>query len=71
MTGYAYIFTHPGVPCVLHEHSFKWGLGDDIKKLANIRRSNGINSRSKIKIKAADHDMYAYQSATARYRQIE
>lgn len=57
MTGYAYIFTHPGVPCIMHEHVFDKGMGEDIKKLVEMRRRNDINSKSKVKIKAADHDM--------------
>jgi alpha-amylase len=61
MAGYAYIFTHPGVPCILYEHAFQKGMAEDIKKLAEIRRKNGINSKSKIKIITAQDDMCALQ----------
>ena len=33
MLGYAYILTHPGIPCLFWEHHFDWGLADDINKL--------------------------------------
>ncbi len=35
--GYAYILTHPGMPCVLWEHYFDYGLKDAISKLIDIR----------------------------------
>lgn len=36
--GYAYILTHPGVPCVFYEHLFDWGeeLGATIKRLIEV-----------------------------------
>lgn len=36
-SGYAYILTHPGMPCVLWEHYFDNGFGDAIKALIGIR----------------------------------
>lgn len=59
MTGYAYIMTHPGVPCLLHEHVFKWKLADEIKPLVELRRRAGINRRSKLEILCAEDDMCA------------
>lgn len=59
MTGYAYILTHPGVPCLLHDHVFKWKLADDIKPLIELRRRAGIHRRSKLEILCAEDDMCA------------
>jgi hypothetical protein len=63
MEGYAYIMTHPGIPCVLWEHAFDWGLGDDIKALVELRRRNGIVRNSAIEILCADDDMCAPAAA--------
>lgn len=47
---YAYIMTHPGTPCVFWDHFMDGPLGETICKLIKIRRSNKINSRSKVHI---------------------
>ncbi len=46
--GYAYILTHPGVPCVYWKHYFEWGedLQGKIKALINARKIAGVNSGS-------------------------
>jgi hypothetical protein len=38
--GYAYIMTHPGIPCVFWDHYVTWGaeLHNTIKTLAAVRR---------------------------------
>lgn len=36
-TGYAYIMTHPGIPCVLWEHYFDYGKADVINQLIALR----------------------------------
>ncbi len=36
-TGYAYILTHPGMPCIMWEHYFDYGLGGCIKHLVEVR----------------------------------
>ncbi|KAF8062795.1 AMY1.2 [Scenedesmus sp. PABB004] len=58
--GYAYILTHPGVPCVLWEHHFGCGaeLHNAIKTLAAVRRRNGIVSDTPVRIVAAEADLY-------------
>ncbi|KAI8471662.1 MAG: alpha-amylase [Monoraphidium minutum] len=58
--GYAYILTHPGVPCVFWEHYFDWGapLRGAIDSLIQVRLRNGISSESKLTIHAAEGDMY-------------
>jgi len=59
MEGYAYILTHPGVPCVYWPHFFDWGLRDEIQALVRLRKSAGINSESQVAILAADQGRYA------------
>lgn len=59
MQGYAYILTHPGIPCVYWVHFFDWGLKQEIQTLMKIRKSQGIHSESKVTIMAADSSKYA------------
>lgn len=59
MQGYAYILTHPGVPCVYWVHYFDWGLKDEIGKLMRLRRAQGINASSRIEVVRADQTVYA------------
>ncbi|HOD42650.1 MAG TPA: alpha-amylase C-terminal beta-sheet domain-containing protein [Candidatus Wallbacteria bacterium] len=58
MTGYAYILTHPGIPCVFWEHYFDWNLKDQIKKLMAVRQKYGITSSSKLQIANAEVNLY-------------
>ncbi len=46
--GYAYVLTHPGVPCVYWKHYFEWGqdLHDKIAALINARKVAGVNAGS-------------------------
>lgn len=44
MLGYAYILTHPGVPCVFYDHFFDWGLGEGIKELIQVKRDGDTGS---------------------------
>lgn len=59
MQGYAYILTHPGIPCVFWEHVYDWKLKEPIRKLMEIRRAFGLNSGSKLKIEKAEQGIYA------------
>jgi len=59
LQGYAYILTHPGVPCVYWPHFFDWGIGDQLKTLMRLRKSAGIGSASQVDIKAAESGRYA------------
>lgn len=48
---YAYILTHPGIPCVYWKHYFQWndnGLPAAIKALINARKVAGVHSGSQI-----------------------
>jgi alpha-amylase len=58
---YAYILTHPGVPCIFWDHFFKWGAGaqTEIKKLIQIRKQTGIHSESTVNIVKAETGLYA------------
>jgi len=56
LQGYAYIMTHPGVPCVFWTHYFDWGpaIQQTIRQLISIRKTAGLNSSSVVNIVAAD-----------------
>lgn len=56
--GYAYILTHPGIPCIFYDHYFEWDLKAQIQELVQIRKRNFINAESKITILLAESDMY-------------
>lgn len=47
---YAYILTHPGVPCVYWKHYFDWGdvLRNRIRALVNARKVAGVTSGSNL-----------------------
>ena len=49
---YAYILTHPGIPCVYWKHYFDWGgdLRNKIKVLINARKVAGVNSGSELQL---------------------
>ena len=59
MQGYAYILTHPGIPCVFWEHVYDWNLYGKIKRLIAVRKGYSINSGSEVKILKAEHGLYA------------
>jgi len=61
--GYAYILTHPGVPCVFWKHYFDWGedLLNKIKALINARKAAGVKAGSTLNLQdnARDKGIYA------------
>lgn len=61
MMGYAYILTHPGIPCVFWPHLFDWGPGRkaQIQTLLAARRNAGITSTSPVRIISAANGLYA------------
>ncbi len=59
IAGYAYILTHPGIPCVYWPHFFDWGMKDSISALIKIRRDAGITSTSSVSILKAEQGLYA------------
>ncbi|KAL6858816.1 hypothetical protein ACP4OV_017818 [Aristida adscensionis] len=58
MQGYAYILTHPGIPCIFYDHMFDWNLKQEISALSAIRNRNGIHPGSKLDILKAEDDVY-------------
>jgi alpha-amylase len=59
MQGYAYILTHPGIPCVFWEHVYDWNLYKEIQKLIAVRKKYGLKSTSNIDIVKAEDNLYA------------
>ncbi len=49
---YAYILTHPGIPCVYWKHYFDWGddLRNKIRALVNARKVAGVHSGSELRL---------------------
>lgn len=70
MKGYAYIMTHPGIPCVFFSHYYggtytKDGVTrtytaheKDIKTLMAVRKTNGLNALSTVSIQTATTTEY-------------
>lgn len=61
LQGYAYILTHPGIPCVFWPHYFDYGadLQNRIKALIAVRKQQGLGRDSVVNIVAADDARYA------------
>ncbi|MFA6433417.1 MAG: alpha-amylase C-terminal beta-sheet domain-containing protein [Elusimicrobiales bacterium] len=61
LMGYAYILTHPGIPCVFWPHLFDWGPAykAQLQALAAVRRNAGITSTSQVRIISATNGLYA------------
>lgn len=65
MLGYAYILTHPGIPCVFYDHFYYWRdssaqpLYHAIQKLMQVRREQSIQKDSSLQILAAEDALYA------------
>jgi alpha-amylase len=58
---YAYILTHPGVPCVYWPHYFDWGTytRGRIGRLMQIRKDMRVHAESQVTIKEAKRGLYA------------
>ncbi|RJP26225.1 MAG: hypothetical protein C4520_00905 [Candidatus Abyssobacteria bacterium SURF_5] len=63
LEGYAYVLTHPGVPCIYWQHFYDKGqlIHDKIKELSNLRREQGISNTSTVWVIRAEQDLYAAQ----------
>jgi alpha-amylase len=59
--GYAYLLTHPGVPCVYWSHFFDWGTPARqlIEKLIRVRKAAGLHAASSLEIVEAGRGLYA------------
>ncbi|CAM6092911.1 unnamed protein product [Calypogeia fissa] len=58
LQGYAYMLTHPGIPCIFYDHIYSYKLMDEIKKLLDLRKRHRINAVSKVNIQKAEGDIY-------------
>ncbi|WP_298954910.1 starch-binding protein [uncultured Nonlabens sp.] len=58
---YAYLLTHPGVPCIYWPHLMDWGNGPktEITELIAVRKDAGIHSQSNLSIEASQNGLYA------------
>ncbi len=63
MAGYAYLLTHPGVPCVYWPHFFDWGLKKEISALIGLRRQAGVDAASQVVVLKAEQGLYASVTA--------
>jgi alpha-amylase len=61
LQAYAYILTHPGLPCVFWVHFFDYGeaVEEKIRSLIRIRKAAGLGRESRVTIAAADGGRYA------------
>ncbi len=61
LQAYAYLFTHPGMPCVFWSHYFDYGptIQSQIKQMIELRKRHGITTTSIVNIVAADGGKYA------------
>lgn len=61
LQGYAYLLTHPGIPCVYWTHYFDYGaaLRSKIGELIGLRKATGLHRASSVDIVAADEAKYA------------
>jgi alpha-amylase len=59
--GYAYLLTHPGIPCVFWPHFFDWGepTRRRIERLVRLRRQTGLHARSHLDIRETRKGLYA------------
>uniref|UniRef100_A0A0D6QR87 Alpha-amylase n=1 Tax=Araucaria cunninghamii TaxID=56994 RepID=A0A0D6QR87_ARACU len=58
LQGYAYILTHPGVPCIFYDHFMNANLKETITALVATRKKHGIKANSAIRIITAQSDLY-------------
>ena len=59
LQGYAFILTHPGMPCVYWKHYFDWQRGGEIRRLVKARKYAGVHSGSFIKTEVHGNDYVA------------
>ncbi|TKW01555.1 hypothetical protein SEVIR_8G188700v4 [Setaria viridis] len=58
LQGYAYILSHPGIPCIFYDHFFDPTMKDEIATMIKIRTRNKIGPTSSLRILLAQHDTY-------------
>ncbi|MEQ8473842.1 MAG: DUF1921 domain-containing protein [Marinoscillum sp.] len=57
---YAYLLSHPGVPCIYWPHLYEWGssVTNEIKALIAVRKDAGIHSQSPVTIHRSENGLY-------------
>ena len=57
---YAYLLTHPGVPCIFWSHMYEWGatVTNEIKALIQMRKDAGIHSQSPVTVLRSENGLY-------------
>ncbi|REE01074.1 glucan 1,4-alpha-maltotetraohydrolase domain-containing protein [Marinoscillum furvescens] len=57
---YAYLLTHPGVPCIFWSHMYEWGTAvtNELKTLIQLRKAAGIHSQSPVTIHRSESGLY-------------
>lgn len=62
MVGYAYILSHPGIPCLFWPHAMRFSdnnnMPEEIAALCAVRREAGVRADSPVKIMMAESDLY-------------
>lgn len=58
MKGYAYILTHPGVPCVYYYDFYHRGIEKEITELISLRQTMQIDEASEVNIHVANETHY-------------
>ena len=56
--GYAYILTHPGIPCVAWDHMWNPHLTEILTKLMAMRKRQDLHAGSQLDILCAQWNMY-------------
>lgn len=64
LEGYAYILTHPGIPCVFWEHYEDAQLRPALLGLIQARQAAGVHAESPLTILEARNDLYAARVGT-------
>eukprot|EP00871_Galdieria_phlegrea_P002792 jgi/Galph1/3513/GphlegSOOS_G2140.1 len=59
MKGYAYLLTHPGIPCIHWDHYYDSRWREAIDALIQIRVALSIHASSQVYIESASKDYYA------------
>lgn len=73
MVGYAYILSHPGIPCLFWSHAMcagrygkDGGMAAEIAAMCAVRREAGVRADSPVQILLAEADIYMASVQGAR-----
>ena len=64
LVGYAYILTHPGIPCLFWPHAMWFdekhvAFSEEVASLVAVRRAAGVRADSDVTVFVAEDDVYA------------